>query len=461
MKFLFIISFLLPYFLLAQGYREVKGALSSERTCFDVTYYDLHLTIKPDEKQIEGYNAIHFKVLEATQKIQLDLFKNLFIDSVVFEERKLQFHRRFDAFFVYFPRQLLVNEAHFLKVYYRGSPSVGVGVRGSDGFHWRKYQAEHLVGVSCEIAGASLWIPCKEHLSDEPDSVRLHWTSPIGLDCISNGRLEKVENASIPGYKTSHWFVRNPINTYNITFYLGQYQKRTGKYIDNQEREREVEFYFLKDAKHTAELQKHHIKTAILFVAFCEQTFGEYAFWDDKLAVVETAYSGMEHQSCVAVGSLAHSSGYIYSQSTSVHGTLIHEIAHEWWGNAVSASDMADMWLHEGFATYTEYLFLESLYGKKMYDDVIVSTLNANTHVKMKRDVYANEVFMYNHIYAGGAKFLHLLRKEIKNDTIFFEILKTYYQRYKKKIVLTENFLEVVNEKTQKDWTKFFKKHLE
>ncbi|MCU0440145.1 MAG: M1 family metallopeptidase [Raineya sp.] len=475
---LLILVFTITKIAMAQTYKEVKGGLLPERACFDVGYYDLHLTINPDEKTIKGHNVITFKVVKATKKIQIDLFKNLDIDSVVFENKKLSYERKFDAFFVDFPFELELNKNYSVAVYYGGKPRTNIGVRSTDGFHWKTYNKLPLVGIACQIVGASVWYPCKEYLGDEPDSVRLHWTVPVQLQCISNGKLEKVENSPISGYKTSHWVVRNPINSYNITVYLGDYQKVSGAYINSSGRH-SMEYYFLKKTDKSskdAEKEKFYVQMGLSFVAFCEKTFGEYAFWNDKLAVVETVYDGMEHQSCVAVGSLRENPmGYVYANDVNLHGTLIHELAHEWWGNAVSSSDMGDMWLHEGFATYTEYLFIEQMYGKQTYEAEIskmyenaVSGLGGNVYktqtdkVLAPRNVYSNYVFgMQGQIYWAGAHFLHALRKEINNDTVFFDILRTFYERYKKKTVLTENFLQIVNEKTNKDWTQYFKNGLE
>jgi aminopeptidase N len=462
MKKIFIIIILLFHVILlsfSQSYEKIKGGLLPERACFDVGYYDLHLTINPDKQTIKGHNTITFKIVNPINKIQLDLFSNLRIDSIVFEGKKLKYNRKFDAFFVEFPTLLEKGKNYTVSVYYGGTPQVGVGVRKTDGFHWRKHKEIDLIGVSCQIAGASLWYPCKEYLGDEPDSVRLHWTVPIELQCISNGKLEKTEISPIAGYKTSHWVVRNPINSYNITIYLGNYERKIGIYAKDTIKY-EIEYYFLKNNT-TIDKQKEHVRLGLTFVKFCEQTFGEYAFWNDKMAVVETVYDGMEHQSCVAVGPLSYNPGYPYRE-LGIHGTLIHELAHEWWGNAVSSSDMGDMWLHEGFATFTEYLFIEKMYGKEMYERQIQKILGNTRPILAKRNVYSSWVFgMDGGIYWEGASFLYKLRKEIKNDPIFFDILRTFYERYKKKTVLTENFLQIVNEKTNKDWTQFFKNGLE
>ncbi|WP_448529675.1 M1 family metallopeptidase [Raineya sp.] len=459
LRFFFLAILLLPV-AFAQTYEELKGGLLPQRACFDVYYYDLHLQIIPEKQFTQGSNTIFFKILSESEEIQLDLFENMHIREVMFENQPIRFERKFDAFFVKFPRKLRKDSLYNVKVVYHGKPVSSRSVRKDNGFFWLKHNEKDLVAVQCQISGASLWIPCKEHLADEPDSVRLHWEVPIELECISNGKWEKTEVSQKQGYKISHWFVQNPINLYNITFYLGDYRKRIGYYINEKSEKKPVEFYFLSYPAQDSTIKNFFINNALHFLAFCEKTFGEYAFWNDKFAVVESPYAGMEHQSCLAVRSM--NKDYWRFSKYGLPYVLIHEMAHEWWGNAVSASDMGDMWLHEGFATYSQYLFIEYLYGKKAYTSAVNSLLYDTTKpILEKRGVYvADKVFGELIIYDGGAYFLHKLRLAISDDKVFYDILRTFYERFKKKNVLTEDFLAVVNEKTKKNWKDFFEKNL-
>lgn len=254
--------------------------------------------------------------------------------------------------------------------------------------------------------------------------------------------------------------MQNPINLYNITFYLGDYRKRIGYYINEKNEKKPVEFYFLSYPAQDSTIKKFFMNNALHFLAFCEKNFGEYAFWNDKFAIVESPYAGMEHQGCLAVRSM--NKDYWRFSKYGLPYVLIHEMAHEWWGNAVSASDMGDMWLHEGFATYSQYLFIEYLFGKKAYQSAIDSLLqDTSKPILEQRGVYAaDKVFGDLVIYNGGAYFLHKLRLAINDDKAFYDILRTFYERFKKKNVLTEDFLAVVNEKTKKNWKDFFEKNL-
>jgi aminopeptidase N len=444
--------------IFAQSEKELQGGLREERTCFDVVFYDLKLNINPDKRYIVGSNKITFKVLKATQKIQLDLYDNLKIDSVVFKGKKLTFKRKHNAFFVNFNGLLPQNSVETVEVFYNGKPKSDLGTYQDKGFHWEKDRYKrHLVGVSCEGIGASVWFPNKDHLADEPDSVRLHWTFPAEFTCISNGVLEKEVLDSLKKEKTWTWFVSYPINNYNITFYMGHYKKLLLDFVSNDVA-RQISCYYYTDDK----VAEKFFAAAPSMISFCEKMFGGYPYWKEKFAILQAPYRGMEHQTCINISEKLFLDDYAANElKLDYPDILIHEIAHEWWGNAVSVGDMADMWLHEGFATYVEILYLEHLHGKQWADRHVESlqqyTIKGN--VLGERNIYDNVFRSYN-IYGKGAKTIHRLRKRINNDVIFFDILKTFQSRYQHKIVYTEDFIKVVNEKTGEDYTTFLMAYL-
>lgn len=435
--------------LKAQTANILQGALRPERTCFDVVHYDLQVEILIDKQRIAGSNTIQFKVVQPTQTIQLDLYSNLKIDSIVFEKQLLSFKRKHNAFFVDLPRMLPIGSINTVQVYYHGKPKSFLGNYQDKGFQWNKDDNSNtLVGVSCESVGASVWFPNKDHLSDEPDSVRLRWTIPADFICISNGVLEKITVDSLAAKKTWIWSVKYPINSYNITFYIGKYKELSLKYSDNQQ----IKCYYYGNDEKALKFFQY----AVPMIQFCEKMFGEYPYWDEKFGIVQAAYRGMEHQTCINIGNNFDYDNWAYPFIVPYKSILIHEIAHEWWGNSVSVGDIADMWLHEGFATYTEMLFIESLYGKETYEKAInyLDTFIQDGSVLGKRHIYDN-VFRSHNIYGKGAKTLHILRTKINNDEVFFDILKTFHLRNRHKIVYTEDFIKVINEKTGDDFTQF------
>ncbi|MEM9980901.1 MAG: M1 family metallopeptidase [Bacteroidota bacterium] len=437
--------------------KELRGALRPERTCFDVTYYHLHLKIMPNKRTIEGYNDIHFKVVAPTQKIQIDLFKNMHIDTVLYQEKALTFEREHNAVWVYFEEVLPTGILQSIRVHYRGKPAVGLGTFGDRDFQWNKdKKGRPWVGVSCEHIGASLWYPNKDHLSDEPDSVRMNYLVPSELRYLANGKLEhkQVVSEQLAEYQ---WFTRYPINNYNVTFYLGHHEKTIIPY-KNTKGEQEVAFYSLDyDTKWVASYTAY----LPIMIRYFERLFGQYPFWDDKLAIVQGGYRGREHQTCLNIGKVLERNNWAYPIDVAWDATLAHELAHEWWGNAISVNDMADAWLHEGFATYCEALLIESIYGTEAYNKIISSfrRYSKQNTIVGKRDINYNS-FRDSNIYFKGAVVIHELREEIADDRLFFALLSGFQLRYKYQTVTTQDFIETVNTVTGKDYTDFLKKRL-
>ena len=438
---------------------SLRGSLRPERTCFDVTFYNLHVSIDPSSKKINGSNEVTFKVVSATNCIQLDLFPEMNISSIVWKNQLLTFKREFGAVFINFPSELNVPDIQTVRVNYSGKPLIAKNPPWEGGFVWKKDKKHNFwCGVACEQLGASCWWPNKDHPSDEPDSMLLSFSVPNGYDVVSNGRPRG--NAVInKGFTTYTWFVSNPINNYDVTFYLGKFAhfsdtmtNRLGKYP--------LDYYVLPfnldKAKSTFNQTNNILK-------FYESAFGEYPFMNDKFSLVEAPFAGMEHQSAIAYGN-----GYDNSKKTHEYPGLtddyiiIHETAHEWWGNSVTASDMADIWIQEGFATYSELLFLENKYGKEEYLTQTAYKLSQIFNIwPIVQNYNVNEnAFASNDCYNKGAATLHNLRCCINNDSLFFSIIKSFALKYEKKIVTTRNFIDLVNEITSDDYNAFFKKYL-
>jgi aminopeptidase N len=281
---------------------------------------------------------------------------------------------------------------------------------------------------------------------------------PDGYDLVSNGRFRGKKPAE-KGYTSHTWFVSEPINNYDVTFYLGKYShfsdtilNKLGKYP--------LDFYVLPynlDEAKTCFAQTKEI------LEFYEKSFGEFPFMKDKFALVESPYEGMEHQGAIAYGNdfNKHDEYQMYLNKKYDY-IIVHESAHEWWGNSLTASDMAEVWLQEGFATYAEMMFMEHKYGydtyvkemKRKMEDIynvwpIIEHLNVNENA-----------FASNDCYTKGATVLHNLRCTMNNDTLFFKLLKDFAVRYKKKIITSSDFITMVNSYTGKNYTPFFKKFL-
>ncbi len=430
---------------------SLLGYLNPYRSCFDVYYYKLNIDFNIRQKTIVGSVDIHFTALKNIDTIQLNLRDNLKLNQIQFESSNLSFKRKLDAVFVVFNRSIRANEKIIIRVFYEGKPVKAARPPWEGGFVWKKDQLKNpWVGVACENMGAHIWWPLKDHISDEPDSASLNFTVPVGLICVSNGVL--VERIIRPNNtETFCWKVSAPINTYNITFYIGAFEQFSIPY--DTDKGRQLNFYVLNN---NLEKAKVHFIQSKEIIQFYEKIYGEYPFWNDGYKLIESPYAGMEHQTAIAYGNKYknNTEGFDY--------IILHETAHEWWGNAVSVNDYSDIWIHEGFATYSEALFLEDKYGYDRYLNYLsfYSILIAN-----KKPVVGPRNVNYwdykdSDPYLKGALMLHSLRGTIGNDPVFFDILKSFYKKYKFTIVNTGDFIEMVNEKTHNNFDWFFQQFL-
>jgi aminopeptidase N len=432
---------------------QLLGASNSYRACYDVSHYELHVDVDPSHKFISGKVIIRAVALADFDTLQIDLYKNMHLQNVESDQQQLVFKREEGAVFIFMPKPIRKGERFELIVNYNGNPIIAKRPPWNGGFVWKKDKNKNpFIGVSCETEGASLWWPCKDLVSDEPDSADVFITVPNPLMAVSNGVLKET----LPdGNKTTyHWHVSYPINNYNITLYIGDLKllqdiyvsKLTGKttYLNHYV----LPYNYQKASVHFQELKP--------ILEFYETLFGAYPWQKDGFKLVESPYEGMEHQSAIAYGN-----GY-KDDFTFFDYIILHETAHEWWGNSVSAADLSDGWLHEGFASYCEALYVEKMKGKQAYLNYMYwqrLTIKNKRPVVRKRNI---RYFDYHDedIYNKGSWVLHTLRNTINNDSLFFDILKSFRIENNQKQILTDTFIALVNKKTGTDYNWFFKQYL-
>lgn len=443
---------------------------SKYRSCFDVKNYNLFLSFGDDlrkDKGISGYSGIHSIVTSPMDTFQFDAQKCLVIDSVLGnthfgsqdqypELKPLRYYRDKEALYVIFPNIIPKGNTIGVYIYFHGIPKEAKRPPWRGGFVRREdKQGNPWWGVTCQSEGASSWWPCKDVVNDEPDRATINLTVPAGLTAVSNGDLGYGWVAPNDTNRTTfEWSVNKPINLYNITFYIGKYKVIKDEYKSKVSGQTiALNHYVLepnyeKAKTHFAQLKDH--------LAVYEKYFGAYPFADDGFKLVESPYAGMEHQTAIAYGNKFKNNylGFDY--------IILHETAHEWWGNSLTAYDLADGWLHEGFATYSEAIYVEEKYGRQQYLDYMKiyrwSIINRRPLV----GPYGIRYFNYKDgdIYTKGAWVLHTLRETIANDSVFFDIIKTFATRYRMKNVRSQDFIAVVNEKTKTDYSWFFAQYL-
>lgn len=439
----------------------LRGTLSEFRSCYDVLFYDLDVRVDISNKFISGSNTIKFQSKSDFQRFQIDLFADMKIEKIEYLNQELPYTREFDAVFVDFPDIVKNGTVRSVKIYYSGKPQSAKHPPWDGGFSWDKDNSGNpWVGVSCQGTGASLWWPCKDHQSDEPNEMLIRVTVPQGLSEISNGRLKRT--TTLPdGWTKYEWYVSYPINNYDVTLNIGKYVSFSDTYENPVYNDSLTLDYFILPANcDKAEKQFEQVKPML----DCYYRYlGEYPFVKDGYKLVESSYLGMEHQSCIAYGN-KYKNGYLgVNMSRTPYEfdyIIIHESAHEWWGNSITTNDIADMWIHEGFGTYTEALYIECLQGYDAYLDYINSEKNKVANDEPICGKYGLNNEGSDDMYPKGALIVHTIRSIINNDELFFEIIKGIQTEFKYKTIDSKDIEKYISDKSGINFSDFFDLYL-
>lgn len=436
---------------------SLRGSLRPERTNFDVLKYDLRVKVNPEKQFISGVNKITLKVLKPAQRLQLDLFENMKVDSIVFKNKSLRYTREFNAVFIDFPFPLDGNKNINIDFYYSGNPIVAKNAPWDGGFIFSKDKnGKPWVSVAVQGTGASLWYPNKDHLSDEPEEAEIHVAVPNGLMNVSNGRFTGKKELN-DGYTQWSWKVKNPINNYNIILNIGDYV-----HIHDTHKDLDLDYYVLSYNEEKARKQFEEVKP--MMDCFYEK-FGAYPFVEDSYKLVETPYLGMEHQSAVAYGN-GFENGYLGRDLSGTGVGLkwdfitIHESAHEWFGNSITAADIADMWIHESFTSYAESVYVECRWGK---EDALTYLFGLRRSIGNQSPIigdYGVNSEGSGDMYYKGANMLNTIRSVINNDKKWWALLKDFSLTYKHQIIDTPTVINFFEQRTKAHLSPIFDQYL-
>ncbi|MCJ7465161.1 MAG: M1 family metallopeptidase [Maribacter sp.] len=438
----------------------LRGSITPERAWWDLTYYDLNVEVKPDEKFISGSNTIRYKVLEENEVMQIDLQPPLKIQSVTQDGKVLKISDQGNAHFVQLQKKQRKGATNEIVVYYSGHPKEAVRAPWDGGFSWAEdAQGNPFVATSCQGLGASVWWPNKDHMYDEVDSMAISVTVPKGLMDVSNGRLRNVQEYS--NTTTYDWYVSNPINNYGVNVNIGDYVHFGEKY-SGEKGTLDMDYYVLKD---DLEKAKEHFKDAPLMMEAFEYWFGPYPFYEDGYKLVQVPYLGMEHQSSITYGN-HFKKGYL---GRDLSGTgwglkfdfiIIHESGHEWFANNITYKDIADMWVHEGFTSYSENLYLDYHFGKKAAEDYVIGL---RQNIRNDRPIIGT----YNvnnegsgDMYYKGSNMLHTIRQLVDDDEKWRLILRGLNKDFYHQTVTTQQIENYISEKSGLDLKSVFEQYL-
>ncbi len=432
----------------------LDGNYNRYRANNDLLYYHLDIRVDPEKKWIGGKTAARFKMLSDDNRIQFDLSKDLNVDRIMMGRTELKYSRDKRSVMIDFPETLKAGKNYDIDFYYSGNPPA-TGRFGCITFG-KDPQGRDWINTACEGPGASIWWPNKDQWKDEVESMRISVAVPNGLSDISNGRFAGKTDLG-DGYTRWDWDVHYPINNYSVSLNIGAYEHWSEKYGDL-----DLDYYVLPE--NTEKAKKQFSQVPGMIKAF-EHYFGPYPFKKDGYKLIEAPYSGMEHQSAVTYGN-RWANGYLQRDWTGVGISLkfdfiiIHESGHEWFGNAVSAADRSDMWIHEGWTTYLECLYVEYHWGKA---DGLKYTNAYKSKVQNKAPIVGvrnSAVDPPQDQYFKGALFLNTLRSVIDDDRKWFAMIKGFYQEFKYRNIMTEDVAAYFSRKAGRDLTPIFDQYL-
>jgi len=445
----------------------LRGNYGSTRDWWDVLNYDLHVNFNISDSTISGYNTIQYKILKAGKVMQIDLQQPLVIDSILISLNqskiilpKSAYKREGNVFIIEFENEISTG-LQYLTIYYHGKPTIAKRPPWDGGIIWKKDRNKNpFVSIACQGLGGSVWYPCKDHQNDEPDSASMHITIPDSLICIGNGRL-RSKIIGKKGSVTYNWAVTNPINNYTIIPYIGKYVNFKENYL-GEKGNLDLNYWVL---DYNLKAAKRQFKDVPKMMKAFEYWFGPYPFYEDGYKLVEAPHLGMEHQSAIAYGN-QFKNGYLGSDlSGSGWGLkwdyiIIHESGHEWFANNISTKDIADMWVHEGFTTYSETLFTEYYYGKSAGEEYVTGL---RTNIDNENPIigpYDVNKEGSGDMYSKGANMIHTIRHIINNDSLFRQILRGMNKTFYHQTVTTKQIENYISERSKIALGKIFDQYL-
>jgi aminopeptidase N len=457
----------------------LRGSLNPNRNWWDVLRYDI--TVKPDfdKKEIEGKTMISFKTnVTGNKKIQIDLQEPLIIDSAFFNYQKIAFEKMGQNTWL---ASLMDIEAkqymdkresgkgwttrwQELTIYYHGKPREAKTPPWDGGWIWKKDKnGNPWMSVAVQGLGASAWYPCKDYQGDEPDNgASLTIIVPDTLVAVANGRLTKQQTTNNKEQTSYTWEVKNPINNYCIVPYIGKYVNFTDTLM-GEKGKLDLSYWVLDYNLHKAKEQFKQVKPMLR--AF-EYWFGPYPFYEDSYKLVDAPHLGMEHQSAVAYGN-QYKNGYLGSDRSGKTGwglkwdfIIIHESGHEWFANNITTNDIADMWVHEAFTTYSETLFTEYYYGLQAGNEY-----NYGQRKNIRNDAPIIGPYGVNKegsgdMYDKGSNMIHSIRHAMNDDKKFRQILRGLNKTFYHKTVNTKDVEEYINKQAGFNFQKVFDQYL-
>ena len=420
-----------------QRYRDMSAQGLMKRATvsqfhWDALYYKVSFDIDFDAEIISGYVVTHAaSLISDLTFIELDFLDNMSVDSVQMEGVDVSYTHANDLITVTLDDSYDSSEVFSVYVYYHGHPTEG----GFQAFEFGTHEGTDIASTLSEPYFARSWWPCKDAPVDKADSVDIIITHPDNFVCASNGLVRSITDNG-DGTKTTHWHCGYPITTYLVAIGVTNYLEFREWYVTDSGDSMPVDFFVYPEKLSPAQ---SNFPITVDMIDTMSGIFGEYPFIDEKYGMLHFGWGGaMEHQTNTSI-----------YQNAFYQSIIVHELGHQWWGDMITCENWHEIWMNEGFAVYTEALWFEATQGEAYFRDYMNDMFYYPGGTIWCQDTTNVWEIFSRRVYDKGAWVLHMLRHFV-GDTLFFEILHTYYDdpRYKWKTVTTEQFRDLCIEVT-------------
>ncbi len=385
-----------------------KSAATSRKDYgYDVSYYNIDLQFIPEKAIIKGFVDINFLVsADSLRDIDVDFTANMVVDSI--SGAISTFNHTDDAISITLDSALQAGQPGSLRIYYHGSPQSG-GF-GAFGFDRHPDNSAPIIWSLSEPYYSHSWWPCKDLPNDKADSVSISLSVPTGLIAVSNGSLKSVVNDSIPGMDTYRWYEKYPICPYLVSVAISNYTSFSEWYHYTENDSMRIDYYVYPE---NLDIARAQLTETPQMLSVFSGMYGLYPFIDEKYGIAQFPWGGgMEHQT-------------ITSQGGFNIVLTVHELSHQWFGDKITTPNWKEIWLNEGFASYSEALYFEKTRGEDYFHSYMSWMTGPFAYPIFVDDTSSVNRIFDNTVYDKGAWVLHMLR-HIVGDSTFFTILKDY-----------------------------------
>jgi aminopeptidase N len=414
-------------------YREQSQRLDGNQADFDIRYYGLHLNLNfPAQTIIASIDYRIKSVIVSLNTVTLNLRNELTVDSVRMSGMSAGFTHSNHLLVIDLPSVVDQGQECDLTVYYHGTPYYD----GAAGLKFSTQSGYQMCWTKATPFRSRYWWPCKDYPEDKADSIDMYMEVPAAYDLITNG-VQVSSTALEGGRKLVHYKHNYPINTFLVAFCCMQYtiNQQTWTYGGHS-----MPIYSYALPGNNQALDSFRIIGPQVLTTL-SNLYGIYPFVNEKMANADFGWTGaMEHQTACMYATNFHT-GYI----------IAHESAHQWWGDMITVRTFNHIWLSEGFASYSEALYYEKLYGTAAYFDYVQSQKYTGPGTIYVENLTYEEIYNGSLSYDKASWVLHMLRGVV-GDSAFFKAIRDWgSSQFRYGTATTDDFVSVLNASTRQD----------